>query len=106
MPCVFCGRSYHTSPSKAFCLGCLQLLVNVRVAERSDPEDTVRHLRPLVVRGSCGFCRQENCGCLCNLCGLEHADCACTATAILAHYGIGSGDSCRPPPLKQAENFT
>lgn len=92
MPCVFCGRPFH-SPAGAFCTDCLGLLAFQRAIENGRfAGKKIEHLRPVVKRGVCGFCRHEPCACRCVICGNRHADCRCSAQAILEYYGIFGGE--------------
>lgn len=90
MPCVFCGRVIHYRG--AFCDRCLCNLVRLRESEFENRDSPApRSLQPELKLGTCNLCRQESCTCLCNICGLKHAECRCTAQAILEYYGIFSG---------------
>lgn len=102
MPCVFCGRPFN-SPG-AFCHDCLRLLVIQRaIAQGRMAGQIFTHLRPVVKPKLCRVCRNSVCICTCAICDRGHADCGCTAQAILEHYGVFGAEPASPPVLVDAE---
>lgn len=98
MPCVFCGRPFN-SPG-AFCYECLKLLVIQRaIAQGRVVGNNFAHLRPVVKPKVCRVCKCAACACTCDICSLGHTECACSAQAILEHYGVFGGETTPPTAL-------